>query len=166
MASIVTEGYQFPISRSEEEAAQVMLNLVQHFQQTLFSATHLSSQTPWFSAFVSTFKYPYTGLPPHVMLYSFIKNIETHVKSIPAQMEDLLDKRQMAVPHSLEKVMEAVEKSAVMVKISNDLASLRRQNNSLAVSAAARQTNATTPCTYNVMAQLQRDYQHPDRVYR
>jgi hypothetical protein len=43
--------------------------------------------------------------------------------------------------------------------------SMRRQNNSLLVSAAAGQTNATTPCTYNVMARLH-DYQHPDRVYR
>ena len=74
------------------------------------------------------------------MIYSFIKNIKTQVKSIPVQMEDLLDKCQMAGPLSLEKVMEAVEKSAVMIKISNDLVSLRRQNNSLAVSAAAGQT--------------------------
>ena len=72
----------------------------------------------------------------------------------------------VSIGFSLEKVMEAGQKSSVMIKISNDLASLRRQNNSLLVSAAARQTNATTSCTYNVMAQLQRDYQHPDRVYR
>ena len=70
----------------------------------------------------------------------------------------------MAGPLCLERVMEAVEKSPVMVKIVNELASLRRQNNSLAESAAAT-GHTTTPRMYNVMAWLQREYEHPDKIY-
>ena len=106
-----------------------------------------------------------TGLPPHVMLYSFIKGIECQVRDIPKRMEDMLDKRQMAGPLSLERVMEAVEKSPIMAKIANDLASLRRQNHSLAASAAATAEHATINRPYNVMARLQREYQHPDKIY-
>jgi hypothetical protein len=117
---------------------------------------------PW-EAHYKYFK-PASGIPPHVMLYAYIKNLDVQVQNIPKKMEELLDKRQMAGPLSLDQIARAVENGPRIAGIANDLAVLRRmmQGSSIVAqaSAATNQTNQRTD------ARLHRQYSHPDGKHR
>jgi hypothetical protein len=73
---------------------------------------HVAVAMPWESHY--TYFKPASGLPPHVILYAYIKGLDTKLDGLPQMIEDLLDKRQMAGPLSLDQIARAVENGLVM----------------------------------------------------
>ncbi len=118
---------------------------------------HVAVAMPWERHY--TYFKPASGLPPHVILYAYIKGLDTKLDGLPKMIEDLLDKRQMAGPLSLDQIARAVENGPVMRAMAADLASLRARSIQSTVSADADGNNATNA---RFMARLHRQYSHPD----
>jgi hypothetical protein len=117
---------------------------------------HVAVAMPWENHY--TYFKPASGLPPHVILYAYIKGLDIKLDGLPKMIEDLLDKRQMAGPLSLDQIARAVENGPVMRAMAADLASLRAR--SIRESGAdAGVGDSTTP---RMMARLHRQYNHPD----
>ena len=67
---------------------------------------------------------PASGLPPHVMICTYIRGLEEKVQNIPAKMKQLLVKQQMAVPLSLDQISRVVEYERQISDIHNQMAVL------------------------------------------
>lgn len=118
---------------------------------------HVAVAMPWESHY--TYFKPASGLPPHVILYAYIKGLDVKLDGLPKMIEDLLDKRQMAGPLSLDQIARAVENGPVMRAMAADLASLRARSIQSTASPSANVNNATNA---RFMARLHRQYNHPD----
>jgi hypothetical protein len=73
---------------------------------------------------------PATGLPPHVILFAYVKSLDLQIKDIPNKIEELLDRRQMAGALSLDQIARAVENrmGPRMTAMAADVAALRASN--------------------------------------
>jgi hypothetical protein len=126
---------------------------------------HVAIAMPW-EAHYKYYK-PASGLPPHVILYAYVKSLDLQIQDIPRKLEELLDRRQMAGPLPLEQIARAVENgpriaamAAGMTAMAEDIRALR----------TAAQNNSTGEVTNNVdnrggndpTARLHRQYRHPD----
>jgi hypothetical protein len=60
-----------------------------------------------------------TGLPPHVILYAYIKSLDVKIEDMPKKIEELLDRRQMAGPLSLDQIARAVENGSRITAMAN-----------------------------------------------
>ena len=124
---------------------------------------------PW----ESHYKYfkPATGLPPHVILYAYIKSLDVKIEDMPKKMEELLDRRQMAGPLSLDQIARAVENGSRITAMANDISALMTmvQENTVRLAAAAPvpasvDVNQTTQRPF---ARLHAQYKHStDGKYR
>lgn len=128
---------------------------------------HVAIAMPW----ESHYKYfsPATGIPPHVMIYAYIKSLDVKVENMPQKIEEILDRRQMAGPLSLDQIATAVENGPRITAIANDIAALRRVIQENGVVRGNTDTQASTsvnPLTQQPLARLQRQYQHPDGKVR
>eukprot|EP00804_Cyclotella_cryptica_P020114 CCRYP_020133-RA/>CCRYP_020133-RA protein AED:0.24 eAED:0.24 QI:0/0/0/1/1/1/2/0/687 len=134
---------------------------------------HVRIAMPWESEnFLNpdgtTFFKPATGLPPHVTIFAYIKGLEQQMENMPSRIEEILDKRQMSGPLSLDQIVVAVENGPRMKAIAEDLAAMRRrvirgssdgdgEENGNAYSARPR---------HLVNAWLIQQYKHSDGKYR
>lgn len=124
---------------------------------------HIAIAMPW----ESHYKYfkPASGLPPHVILYAYIKELDVKVQGIPNKIEELLDRRNMAGDLSLDQIARAVENGPRMAAMAADLAALRRANavlnNDVGTGAGTPDNNPGT-----VTARLHRQFRHPDGKMR
>ena len=84
---------------------------------------HVCIAMPW----ESHYKYfkPASGLPPHVIIYAHLKEVQMKVDGIPDKIEELLDRRNMMGNLSLDQIVRAVEAGPRMSRMSEDLAALR-----------------------------------------
>ena len=84
---------------------------------------------------------------------------------MPQKFEEMLDRRQMAGPLSLDQIARAVEGPCITA-IANDIAALRRVIQDNGVARANNNTpqasTSVNPLTQQPFARLQRQYQHPD----
>eukprot|EP00956_Cyclotella_meneghiniana_P033059 scaffold92943_cov72-Cyclotella_meneghiniana.AAC.4 len=96
---------------------------------------------------------------------SEIKSLDVKVDNMPQKFEDMLDRRQMAGPLSLDQIARAVEGPCI-IAIANDIAALRRVIQENGVARANNNTpqasTSVNPLTQQPLARLQRQYQHPD----
>ena len=102
---------------------------------------------------------PASGIPPHVVLYAYIKSLEVQVQDIPNQLERLLDRRQMTGPLSLDQIAIAVGNGPRISGMANDIVSLVRMVQAGAIAAgtpAAGSTETTRNRTATATARLHR----------
>lgn len=134
---------------------------------------HVCIAMPW-EAHYTYFK-PASGIPPHVMLYAYIKSLDVQVQDIPNKIEQMLDRRQMAGPLSLDQIARAVENGPRIAGMASDLASLRQLIAANASGVAShggsndvvldmRDTTAVT--VQHANARLHRQYLHSDGKHR
>ena len=122
---------------------------------------HVHIAMPW----ESHYKYfkPASGLPPHVMIYAYIRGLEEKVQNIPSKIEEILDKQQMTGPLSLDQIAKAVENGQRISGIHNQMAALTRMLENNQFTAGGSDRHSTTHATN---ARLVRQYGHPDGKYR
>ena len=156
------ESYSKPIYPSDPRpilppSAKIRMSPLFTNPAILALKQHVAVAMPWESHY--TYFKPASGLPPHVILYAYIKGLDVKLDGLPKMIEDLLDKRQMAGPLSLDQIARAVENGPVMRAMAADLASLRARSIQSTASPSANVNNATNA---RFMARLHRQYNHPD----
>lgn len=71
---------------------------------------------------------PATGLPPHVLIYSYLKGLQKEMRDgfegIPKKIEEILDRRTMNGQLSLDQLTRAVENGPLLTSMAGDLARL------------------------------------------
>ena len=87
---------------------------------------HVRIAMPWQKHY-RYFK-PATGLPPHVLMYAYIRDVQQDVNDIPRRLEELLDSRQMlgGVPINqiTDRIINAVENGAMLRSLTRDVATI------------------------------------------
>jgi len=73
-----------------------------------------------------------TGLPPHVIMFAYQKQLMNSVKAIPRQVEQILDRRQMMSNMSIDDLAEHIANGPRFQGMSNDIRALRDSVASLA----------------------------------
>eukprot|EP00804_Cyclotella_cryptica_P001683 CCRYP_009072-RA/>CCRYP_009072-RA protein AED:0.30 eAED:0.29 QI:0/-1/0/1/-1/1/1/0/334 len=115
----------------------------------------------------TTFVKPATGLPPHVTIFAYIKGLEQQMENMPSRIEEILDKRQMSGPLSLDQIVVAVENGPRMKAIAEDLAAMRRRvirGSSDGDGEENGNANSARP-RHLVNARLIQQYKHSDGKY-
>ena len=117
---------------------------------------HVTIAMPW----ESHYKYfkPASGLPPHVVIFAHLKSLDVRIQEMPRKKEELLDKRSMAGPLSLDQIARAVENGPRMSSMASDIAALRRivQDNNPSVEGGGAGTGVlvnqhlSQDCMYNI----------------
>jgi hypothetical protein len=76
----------------------------------------------------SKYKYfkPATGLPPHIIISAYMKGMHEDILALPDRLEELLQRRQMAGPLSLDEIACRIENGPKMTAIQEDLAIMKR----------------------------------------
>ena len=129
---------------------------------------HVAIAMPW----ESHYKYfkSASGLPPHVILYAYVKSLDVQIQNLPNKLEELLDRRSMAGPVFLDQITRAVENGPRMSAMAGDIAALRRivqDNNTRTSGEEAGNTNNNNGNVLDLPEpQLHRQYMHPDGIER
>ena len=103
-----------------------------------------------------------TGLPPHVMMFAYLKEINQNVSNIPHTLFERIENRGMLGDLSLEQITRAVEQGPRLTAIANDVAALRRivQEGSISTGGG----HSTSAARQNI--RLVCEFKHGDGKYR
>ena len=66
-----------------------------------------------------------TGLPPQVIIYSYLKGLKEDINVIPQKLEQILESRKIVGQLSLDQITRAVEQGPRWTAMANDLLALR-----------------------------------------
>jgi len=130
---------------------------------------HVRIAMPWQNHF-KYFQKP-TGLPVHVTIFQYLKELERDVRNVPEKLEEILDRRNMTCGISIEQITRAVEAGPRITAMLNELAGIRRMINSNTRFSAAG-ADGTTGGGAVTLTEVRRDvrlvrqYKHADGKYR
>ena len=109
---------------------------------------------------------PATGLPPHVLMYAYVKDVQQDVNDIPRKLEELLDSRQMlgGVPINqiTDLIITAVENGAMLRSMTRDVATIMTlvRDGGGAFAGTDAGSNRRDPTSRRRNMRLQRQYTH------
>ena len=121
---------------------------------------YVSIAMPW----EGHYKYfaPASGLPPHVMIYAYIKSLDMKIQNIPQKIEELLDRRNMMGALSLDQIARAVENGPRISAMINDIATMkRRMENNINITVQAGASEGAGRAIVR-RARPHYQYKHPD----
>lgn len=125
---------------------------------------HAAIAMPW-EGKSKYFKQP-TGLPPHSILHAYMREMKELIIDVPQKIENMLNRRQMNGPLSLDQIVRAVENGPRMSAIAADLSSLRQMvaegGTSGSGSAAGRRSRERELHSMRLL----RQYRHSDGQYK
>ncbi|EJK64045.1 hypothetical protein THAOC_15260, partial [Thalassiosira oceanica] len=101
-----------------------------------------------------------SGLPPHVIMFAYQKQLMQSVESIPEKIEQILDRRQMMANMSVDDLAEHIANGSRFQGMANDIRALRDSIASLTANGL-RQARGGQPSASAMPAKLA-----PDQNYR
>lgn len=162
--------YDRPIDATRPEAGKLIPDQSHLRLTTLFTnpmitelKEYVSIAMPWQNHY--RFFKPATGIPPHVMIYAYLRQVREEVNNIPNRLEEILDNRQMIGGLSMNQITDSVVNSPMMQAMARDVSKIMRWVNA-GGNAVATTGVANDRRVPRQNMRLQREYKHGDGRYR
>mmetsp|Transcript_24517 Transcript_24517/g.55528 ORF Transcript_24517/g.55528 Transcript_24517/m.55528 type:complete len:254 (-) Transcript_24517:29-790(-) len=102
-----------------------------------------------------------SGLPPHVIMFAYQKQLMESVEAIPQRIEQILDRRQMMSNMSVEDIAELIARGPRFQGIANDIRAVRESVAALAANGVRQgRTGQTANAAPAQNFRLLRQYRH------